>query len=95
MSVFVVGGFVGAAHGAAIFFGNKRSDALALHNKLLNEQRDEDRDEVFGFESRAARGRSPPRWAFRPPPSTPPQRARWRPSPPPPGTSGSRMRARN
>jgi hypothetical protein len=51
----VVGSFVGAAHGAAIFYGNKKSDALALNSKLLNEHRDEDRDGVFGFESRAAR----------------------------------------
>jgi hypothetical protein len=51
----VVGSFVGAAHGAAIFYGNKKSDALALHHKLLNDHRDEDRDGVYGFESRAAR----------------------------------------
>ncbi len=58
MAIFlqrVVGSFVGGAYGAAQFYGTKRSDALALHSKLLNEHRDEDRDGVVGFESKAER----------------------------------------
>jgi hypothetical protein len=51
----VVGSFVQAAHQAALFYGSKRSDALHLHSKLLNDDRDEDRDGASGFESRAAR----------------------------------------
>jgi hypothetical protein len=58
MAIFlqrIVGSFVSAAHGAAIFYGSKKSDALALHSRLLNDARDEDRDGVAGFESKAAR----------------------------------------
>ena len=58
MSIFlqrVVGSFVSGAHGAAVFYGSKKSDAMALHSKLLNDARDEDRDGASGFESRAAR----------------------------------------
>jgi hypothetical protein len=58
MAIFmqrVVGSFVSGAYGAAQFYGNKKSDALALHNKLLNDAPDEDRDPVAGFESRAER----------------------------------------
>jgi hypothetical protein len=58
MAIFlqrVVGSFVGAAHGAAVFYGSKKSDALALNHKLMNDARDEDRDGVAGFESKAAR----------------------------------------
>ena len=51
----VVGAFVGGAHGAAVFYGNKKSDALALNHRLLNDDRDEDRDGVLGFESKATR----------------------------------------
>ena len=51
----IVSSFVSAAYGAAQFYGNKKSDALALNNKLLNDSRDEDRDGVSGFESKAAR----------------------------------------
>jgi hypothetical protein len=51
----VVGSFVSGAHGAAVFYGNKKSDALALNNRLLNDHRDEDRDGVLGFETKAAR----------------------------------------
>lgn len=51
----IVGSFVNAAHGAAIFYGAKKSDAVALHTRLLNDARDEDRDGPSGFESRAAR----------------------------------------
>jgi len=58
MNIFlqrVVGSFVSAAHGAAVFYGNKKSEALALNSRLLNDSRDEDRDGVAGFESKAAR----------------------------------------
>jgi len=58
MSIFlqrVVGSFVGAAHGAAVFYGNKKSDALAMRSRLLNDARDEDREGVYGFESEATR----------------------------------------
>ena len=57
MAIFlqrIVGSFVGAAYGAASFYGNKKSDALELNNKLLNDARDEDRDGPSGFESKAA-----------------------------------------
>lgn len=58
MAIFlqrVVGSFVGAAHGAAQFYGHKKSDALALQSRLLNDARDEDRDGVAGFQSKADR----------------------------------------
>ena len=58
MSIFlqrVVGSFVSGAHGAAIFYGSKKSDAMALHSRLFTDARDEDRDGASGFESRAAR----------------------------------------
>jgi len=58
MAIFlqrVVGSFVGGAHGAAVFYRSKQSDSLALNSKLLNDSRDEDRDGVAGFESKAAR----------------------------------------
>lgn len=58
MAIFLqrlVSSFVNGAHGAAIFYGNKKSDALAQQSKLLNDTRDEDRDGVSGFESKAAR----------------------------------------
>jgi len=51
----IVSAFVSGAHGAAVFYGAKKSDALALHMKLLNDARDEDRDGAAGFESKAAR----------------------------------------
>lgn len=58
MAIFlqrIVGSFVSGAYGAAVFYGNKKSDALAQRSKLLNDHRDEDRDGVLGFESKAAR----------------------------------------
>lgn len=51
----IVASFVSGAYGASQFYGNKRSDALALHSKLLNDDRDEDRLGVAGFESKAQR----------------------------------------
>jgi len=53
----VVGSFVGSAHGAAQFYGGKVTQARDLTSKLANNDRDEDREEVYGFESRAARAR--------------------------------------
>ena len=53
----VVGSFVGSAHGAAQFYGGKVTQARDLTSKLANDDRDEDREGVYGFESRAARAR--------------------------------------
>ena len=51
----VVSSFVSGAHGAAVFYGAKKSDALALNSRLLNDARDEDCNGVAGFENKAAR----------------------------------------
>ena len=51
----IVGAFVGSAHGAAIFYGNKVTQARDLTTSLANEDRDEDRDGVYGFENKVAR----------------------------------------
>ena len=53
----VVGSFVSSAHGAAQFYGVKVTQARDLTSKLANDDRDEDREGVYGFESRAARAR--------------------------------------
>jgi hypothetical protein len=53
----VVGSFVSSAHGAAQFYGGKVTRARDLTSKLANDDRDEDRDGVYGFESRATRAR--------------------------------------
>jgi hypothetical protein len=53
----VVGSFVSSAHGAAQFYGGKVTQARDLTSKLANDDRDEDREGVYGFESRAARAR--------------------------------------
>jgi hypothetical protein len=53
----IVGAFVSSAHGAAQFYGNKVTQARDLTSRLANDERDEDRDGVYGFESRAARAR--------------------------------------
>ena len=53
----VVGSFVGSAYGAAQFYGGKVTQARDLTSKLANDDRDEDREGVYGFESRAARAR--------------------------------------
>jgi hypothetical protein len=53
----VVGAFVSSAHGAATFYGAKVSVARDLTSKLANEDRDEDRGGVYGFEDKAARAR--------------------------------------
>ena len=53
----VVGAFVGSAHGAATFYGTKVTQARDLTSKLASNDRDEDRDGVYGFETKAARAR--------------------------------------
>ena len=53
----IVGAFVSSAYGAAQFYGNKVSEARNLTTALANDRRDEDRDGVSGFESKADRAR--------------------------------------
>ena len=53
----IVGAYVSSAHGAGQFYSNKVTQARELTMKLANEDRDEDRDGVSGFESRAERAR--------------------------------------
>ena len=53
----IAGAFVGSAFGAAQFYGTKKSAAMELTSKLLNDDRDEDRDVPAGFESKAERAR--------------------------------------
>jgi hypothetical protein len=53
----VVAAFVGSAYGAAQFYHNKVTQARDLTAKLANDDRDEDRDGVYGFETKAARAR--------------------------------------
>ena len=53
----VVGALVSSAHGAATFYSAKITVARELTTKLANEDRDEDRDGVLGFETKAARAR--------------------------------------
>ena len=53
----VVGSFVGSAHGAAQFYGTKVTQAQDLTMKSQNDDRDEDRDGVSGFDSKAQRAR--------------------------------------
>ena len=58
MEIFLqrlVGSFVSGAYGATQFYRNKQSDALALHTRLLNDHRDEDRDGASGFDGKAQR----------------------------------------
>src|ERR1700722_14550951 len=47
----------GSAFGAAQFYGTKKSAAMELTSKLLNDDRDEDREGPAGFESKAERAR--------------------------------------
>jgi len=54
----IVGSFVASAHGATMFYSGKVTAARDLTAKLANEARDEGRDGVYGFESKAARARS-------------------------------------
>ncbi|MCW8308919.1 hypothetical protein AruPA_17950 [Acidiphilium sp. PA] len=53
----IVNAFARSAHGAATFYSAKVSDARMETAKLANDHRDEDRDPVLGFDSRAARVR--------------------------------------
>jgi hypothetical protein len=53
----VVGSYVGSAYGAAQFYGTKVTQARDLTMASQNEDRDEDRGGVAGFESRADRAR--------------------------------------
>ncbi len=53
----VVGAHVSSAAGAGRFYGEKLMTARNLTTKLGNEDRDEDRDGVYGFESKAERAR--------------------------------------
>jgi hypothetical protein len=53
----IVGSFVSSAYGAAQFYGLKVTQARDLTSKLANDDRDEDREGVYGFENRAARAR--------------------------------------
>ena len=53
----IVGAFVGSAFGAGQFYSSKVTQARELTMKLANEDRDEDRDGVGGFESRGERAR--------------------------------------
>jgi len=53
----IAGAFVGSAYGAAQFYGTKKSAAMELTSKLLNDARDEDREGPAGFESKAERAR--------------------------------------
>jgi hypothetical protein len=54
----VVGAFVSSAFGAAQFYGTKVTQARDLTVAGANDDRDEDRDGVAGFDSRAANARS-------------------------------------
>jgi hypothetical protein len=53
----VVGSFVSSAYGAATFYGTKVTQAKDLTMKSQNDDRDEDRSGVSGFESKAERAR--------------------------------------
>ena len=53
----IVGAFVSSAYGAGTFYSAKVTAARELTMKLANEDRDEDRDGILGFDTRAARAR--------------------------------------
>lgn len=53
----IVGSYVASACGAGVFYSNKVSAARELTSRLSNDARDEDRDGVAGFDSRAERAR--------------------------------------
>ncbi len=53
----ITGAFVSSAFGAAQFYGTKKSAALELTSRLLNDDRDEDREGPAGFDSKAERAR--------------------------------------
>ena len=54
----IVGSFVGSAYGAGKFYSEKVTQARDLTAKIANDDRDEDRDGVSGFDSKATRARS-------------------------------------
>ena len=51
----IVGAFVLSADRAATFYGDKVTAARDLGSTLANDHRDEDRDAIYGFESKLAR----------------------------------------
>jgi hypothetical protein len=53
----ICGAFVGSAYGAGKFYSDKVTQARDLTAKLANDDRDEDREGVSGFDSRATRAR--------------------------------------
>lgn len=53
----VVGAYVGSAYGSGNFYSAKVTQARDATSRLANEDRDEDRDGVSGFDSKAARAR--------------------------------------
>jgi hypothetical protein len=53
----IVGSFVGSACAAGEFYSNKVSDAKNLTSKLGSDDRDEDREPIYGLESKAQRAR--------------------------------------
>ncbi len=53
----IVGAYVSSAYGAAQFYGNKVSDARRLTMPSENDDRDEDRGGMAGFESKGERAR--------------------------------------
>ena len=54
----VVGSFVGSAYGAAQFYGTKLTQAKDLTMASQNDDRDEDRTAIYGFEGKAERARA-------------------------------------
>ena len=53
----IVDAFVRSAHGAANFYGTKVTEARDLTAASQNDHRDEDREPVYGFQSKAQRAR--------------------------------------
>ena len=53
----IVDAFVSSAHSAGTFYQTKVTEARDLTSRLANEARDEDREGVYGFESKPARAR--------------------------------------
>jgi hypothetical protein len=54
----IVNAFVKSAHGSATFYSAKVTTAREETSKLANEYRDEDRDGVLGFDTKAERARA-------------------------------------
>lgn len=54
----IVGSYVASACGAGDFYSSKVTIARELSTRLANDDRDEDRDGVSGFESKAQRARN-------------------------------------